>query len=64
MKTSKKTKLILAFIATLIMSLLSPILCQWYEQQTGIFPIAFIFTEIMVCFIGYGVLFADIFDSV
>ena len=64
MKTSKKTKLILAFIATLIMSLLSPMLCQWYEQQTGIFPIGFIFTEIMACLIGYGILLSDIFDSV
>lgn len=62
MKTSKKTKLILAFIATLIMSLLSPMLCQWYEQQTGIFPIGFILTEIIACFIGYGILFSDIFD--
>ena len=37
----KETKLYIMFICTLISALLVPIFTQWYEQQTGKFPIAF-----------------------
>ena len=44
----------LAFIMLLISALLIPILTQWYEQQTGIFPIGFL----ILITIGGLVLFA------
>lgn len=37
----KTTKLIIAFIASMLGSLLLPIFTQWYTQKTGIDPIAF-----------------------
>ncbi len=37
----KETKLYIMFICTLISALLVPIFTQWYEQQTGTFPISF-----------------------
>ena len=37
----KKTKLIIAFIASMLGSLLLPVFTQWYTQQTGISPIGF-----------------------
>lgn len=39
----KTTKLIIAFIASILGSLLLPVFTQWYTQQTGIDPIAFYF---------------------
>ena len=38
---SKTTKLIIAFIVSLIGSLLMPVFGQWYTQTTGITPVAF-----------------------
>lgn len=40
-KMNKTKKLIIAFIVSIIGSLLMPIFGQWYEQVTGITPIAF-----------------------
>jgi hypothetical protein len=33
---NKSTKLIIAFIGSILGSLLLPVFTQWYEQQTGI----------------------------
>lgn len=41
------------FIFTLISALLLPIFTQWYEQQTGIFPIGFYMVLIVGGFISY-----------
>ena len=40
---SKKNKLLIMFICTLISALIVPIFTQWYEEKTGIFPGAFCF---------------------
>lgn len=50
---SKQKKLILMYIGTLILSLFTPIFCIWYEQQTGMFPIAFIILEVIGGMIAY-----------
>jgi len=39
----KETKLYIMFICTLISALLVPIFTQWYQQQTGQYPIGFLF---------------------
>ena len=39
---NKKTKLIIAFIMACVSALLMPIFTEWYEQETGTFPIAFV----------------------
>lgn len=39
---NKKTKLIIAFILGCVSALLMPIFTEWYEKETGTFPIAFI----------------------
>lgn len=44
-------KSVLAFSMLLISALLIPILTQWYEQQTGIFPIGFL---MLITFGGLG----------
>jgi hypothetical protein len=41
------------YIGTLILSLFTPIFCIWYEQQTGMFPIAFIILEVIGGMIAY-----------
>ena len=41
----------LAFSMLLISTLLIPILTQWYEQQTGIFPMGFL---MLITFGGLG----------
>ena len=43
----KETKLYIMFICTLISTLLVPIFTQWYEQQTGKYPIGFIFVLVL-----------------
>jgi hypothetical protein len=43
---NKSTKLIIAFIGSILGSLLLPVFTQWYEQQTGINPIGFYFVYI------------------
>ncbi len=43
----KETKLYIMFICTLISALLVPIFTQWYEQQTGQYPIGFLFVLIL-----------------
>lgn len=48
----RKTKLIIAFIISIICSLLLPVFTQWYEQVTGITPIAFWFIYTVGSFIG------------
>ena len=35
------TKLALSIVVTIIATLLVPVFGQWYEQQTGINPVAF-----------------------
>jgi len=44
----KTTKLFIAFILACVSALLMPIFTQWYEQETGTFPIAF------VCVYSFG----------
>jgi hypothetical protein len=54
---SKQNKLIIMFIGTLILSLLTPIFCNWYEQQTGMYQIAFVILEAIggaIAYIGVG----------
>lgn len=43
----RKTKLIIAFIISIICSLLLPIFTQWYEQVTGITPVVFWFIYVV-----------------
>jgi hypothetical protein len=37
-----KTHIILTVIVSITLSLTLPIFCKWYEQVTGIMPIAFV----------------------
>lgn len=39
---NKKIKLIIAFILACVSALLMPIFTEWYEQETGTSPIAFV----------------------
>jgi hypothetical protein len=49
---SKTTKLVIAFIMSLIGSLMMPIFTQWYYQSTGIDPIGFWFVYVIGSFIS------------
>ena len=50
---SKQKKLYIMFICTLVSALLVPIFTQWYEQQTGIFPIGFYIVLVVGGFMSY-----------
>jgi hypothetical protein len=59
----KETKLYIMFICTLISTLLVPIFTQWYEQQTGRYPIGFIFALALGGFMLYIAAFTNNFKD-
>jgi uncharacterized membrane protein len=59
----KETKLYIMFICTLISALLVPIFTQWYEQQTGKSPMAFMFVLILGGFLLYIAAFTNNFKD-
>ncbi len=59
----KETKLYIMFICTLISALLVPIFIQWYQQQTGQYPIAFIFVLVLGGAAAYMAAFTNNFKD-
>ena len=49
---NKMTKLAIAFAVSIVGSLLIPIFTQWYEQQTGLYPIGFYFVYVIGSFMS------------
>ena len=60
---NKPKKLYIMFVLTLISSLIIPIFTQWYEQKTGIFPVAFYLILIIGGFISYLAAFTNNFKD-
>lgn len=49
---NKTTKLIIAFIISILGSLILPVFTQWYTQQTGIVPIGFYIVYVLGSFVS------------
>jgi hypothetical protein len=60
---SKATKLYIMFALTLISSLLTPIFAQWYQEQTGTFPIVFCFSLFAGGFVSFAAIITDNFKE-
>ena len=60
---NKSTKLIIAFIGSILGILLLPVFTQWYEQQTGINPIGFYFVYIFGSLISIITIATDNFKD-
>lgn len=59
---NKMTKLAIAFAISIVGSLLIPIFTQWYEQQTGIYPIGFLAVYAIGSFLSIFAIATDNFN--
>lgn len=60
---NKTTKLIIAFIISILGSLIIPVFTQWYTQQTGIAPIGFYIVYVLGSFVSIFSIATDNFKD-
>jgi uncharacterized membrane protein len=58
-----KIKMLAVFTASLLASILIPVFGQWYEQQTGIFPIVFYILLVIFAIPVILITIVDVLDN-